>query len=166
VKEEMTPKTRQIGMKTGQHTGRLDLVVENKDPKFDYSFCRMKDVEEGGGMTRNGYEPIGPDNTNGECWAAPHGQTARGGKGQIRYQDTILCRRPKDTSKYFKEMEDEQYNSQIRLVQSASKRANGKLRQIDPGLGLINVSQEMSTGKRFSQRTGPTEKETKEEVNG
>lgn len=161
----MIPKTRQIGAKTAKHTGRLDLVVDNCDPKLDYAFCRMKDVEEGGGITRTGFEPVGPDNSNNECWAAPHGVAPRGGKGQIRYQDTILCKRSKDTTKYFKDIENEQYNSQIRLVQTASKRANGKLRSIDPGLGLINVSQEMSAGKRFTQRTGPTEKETKEEVN-
>lgn len=153
----MKPKTRQIGNKTGKHTGKLDLVVDNKDKNFDYAFCRLKDVEEGGGVTRAGYEPIGPANSNGEVWAAPHGVAPKQGKGQVRYQDTILCRRPKETTKYFKEMEDEQYNSQVRLVQNASKRANGKLRNIDTGMGLVNVSQNLSAGKKFTQRTGPTE---------
>lgn len=159
----MKSKTKQIGQKTGQHTGRLDLVVDGKDPNSDYAFCRFKDLEEGGGVTRSGYEPIDKENSVGEHWVAPFGVSARGGKGQIRYQDTIYCKRPKETSKFFKEMDNDKYNSQIRLVQSASKRANGKLREIDAGYGLVNVSQDLKAPGRFTQRTGPTEKETVKE---
>lgn len=157
----MAPKTKRIGEKTAFHTNRQDLAIENKNPNYDYSFRRMKDIEEGGGADFYGWEPIGVGNSDGETWQGPHGFSPRGATKTMRLQDVIACRRKKEISEAIKADEDEKYNAQVNLVRSATQRARGKLRQIDPG-GNISVEGGLAPNQ-LKQRPGPTEKELSKE---
>ena len=122
------------------------LDVDNLDPNFDYSFRRKSEVVEG--LVPYGYEPVSAANYNGETLKG------RSGAKQISYQDVILCKRTKETTKFFKDMEDEKYNSQISLVKMAGKNAREQLRTVDPGSSVVNKSKGL---ERLKQRPGPTE---------
>ena len=156
----MKSRTKQIGTKTAHHTHRSMLDVLNKDPDFEYSFRPLAAIEQGGGQDFLGYEPVGGTNYAGETWSAPRGTSPRAGVKQMRFMDTILAKRPKETGDYFREEENERYNAQVQLVLTASKRAQGKLRQIDSGQQVAKVTGELKGSEYFSQRPGPTEKET------
>ena len=125
------------------------LAIENKDPNYDYSFRRRKDIEEGGGQDLLGYEPVGVGNSNGERFAIPVATKTRG-KKQLVMQDTMLCRRHKETSRYFKQFEDQKYNSQMKLIKDAASNARVKLRDING-----TVTDEIKGD--FTQRPGFTE---------
>lgn len=146
-------KTRSLGSKT-QSIRRTALMIDNKDPSFDYSFRRRKDIDEGGGQDMYGYVPVQRSNNNDEVWHGPKGLQTQSKAKQIVYQDTILCKRPKEVSQYFQQQEDEKYNSQVRLVLSTSKRVQMGLRQIDPDATVEDGSNFNESG--FSQKIGPT----------
>ena len=156
-------KTKQIGKKTARHTHRGMFEIEGKEAGMEYSFRRYVDIEQGGGTDMYGYEPVDKHNSKGEAWAAPRGVKPRGGTGQMRNMDTILCKRPEEAGDYFREEENERYNSQTQLVMTASKRANGKLRQINTGQQIAKVEGELTGSEYFTQRPGPTETEISKE---
>ena len=131
-------------------------MVANKDPGFEYSFRRKADIEEGGGMDHLGFEPVSEENYADEVWSGPRSMQARSkGRKQIVLQDTVLCKRPLETANFFKRIENEKYNAQCRLVQTASRSADVKLRELDPGAVVVNHSTGLE--KAMPQRTGPTE---------
>lgn len=147
---QQTPRTQQT-------IGRFSAtMIANKDPNFDYSFRVRKMIEEGGGMDHLGFEPVCEENYNNETWNGPRSMQVRSkGRKQILYQDTILCKRPLETANFFKRMEDEKYNSQCRLVTTASRMANQSLRNLDPGAVIVDRSSGLE--KAAPQRSGPTE---------
>lgn len=153
----MQSRTQQNGTRTSQSLTRPSaLIVENKDPNFDYSFRRKEDIDQGGGVDVYGYEPVGQGNSSGEVWGGPAGMAhkSRGSKQKV-HLDTILCRRTKEVSSYFKQLENEKYNSQVRFIRDAAKNARLALRDLDPGSVVKDESQ--VSAKVFTQRTGPTD---------
>ncbi len=148
-------KSRTQDTRTPQAQDHSAVSVAGKDPKFDYSFRRRKDIEDGGGMDILGFEPVGEGNSSDERWNGPKSLQARTkGRKQIVNQDTILCRRPLETARYFKRLEDEKYNAQCRLVLSAAKNSQQKLRSLDPGAVVVDRHQGLEAA--MVQRTGPT----------
>lgn len=134
--------------------------ISGKDPNYDYAFRRHADIDGATGMDMYGYVPVGKDNYSGETWSGPKSMQQRSkGASQIRFDDVILCKRDKETSRYFKAQEDERYNSQIRLVQSASSRARAQLRAIDPDAVVVDEAKPAESAARLTQRPGPTIKE-------
>lgn len=131
------------------------LSISNRDPECDYSFQRCKDVEDGGGATYTGWEPVGAHNYKGESWGGPQIFKHRQGAKQFINQDTILCKRSKEISTYFKTEENEKRNHQIRFIKSVARNARERLRKIDPGSVVVDHSK----GIEYTQRTGPTEEE-------
>lgn len=153
----MQSRTQQNGQRTSQSITRHSaLFVGNKDPNFDYSFRRKEDIEQGGGVDLYGYEPLNSSNSSGETWGGPAGMAhkTKGGKQKV-YLDTVLCKRPKEVSAYFKNLEDEKYNSQVRFIRDAAKNARLALRDLDAGSVVKDESQ--VSAKVFTQRTGPTD---------
>ncbi len=132
------------------------VTIYGKDPKMDYSFRPRKDIEEGGGEDLYGYVPIDAENWNGETSSGPK-SSLRNSKQfrQIRYMDTIACKRPLETKKFFDQEADERYNAhkQWSLYVSAQE-AKSNLRKVD-GKGEV-TSDIQVTGRGFSQRPGPT----------
>lgn len=152
----MQSRTQLNGRNTAKTAGHSPLSVFNKDPNFDYSFQSRAAVEEGGGVDHNGWEALGVHNSNGEEWGGPAGLAPKTkGKSQKVYIDTILCKRSKEVSQYFKRFEDEKYNAQIRFIRDAAKNARVALRELDPG-SIVKDETETSS-KVFTQRQGPTE---------
>lgn len=132
------------------------LTVLNKDPNYDYCFRPRKDIEDGGGVDMYGYAPVGTGNESGEEWGGLPGMAGRTkGAQQKRYLDTILCRRPKEVSAYFKRMEDDKYNSQVKFIRDTAKNARMALRALDEDAVVRDESE--FTGRPFTQRTGPTD---------
>lgn len=152
----MKSRTQQLP-RTQQAVGRYSpTMVAKKDPRFEYSFRRKVDIEQGGGMDHLGYEPVSEENYNGEVWNGPRSMQQRSkGRKQIVLQDTILCKRDKETANFFKAHEDEKYNAQCRLVMTASKNADGALRKLDPGAVVVDTSTGLE--KAMPQRQGPTQ---------
>lgn len=131
------------------------LTVQNKDPDFDYSFRRRKDVEDNGGEDLDGYSPVTEGNSSGEAFSMYPGQKKTRGSKSAFYADTVLCRRPKHISRYFKRIEDEQYNSQVNHVRNAAKRARDAFRDLDPD-SVVEAKTEFR-GPGMKQRAGVTE---------
>lgn len=153
-------KTQSIGSKTPQNALIASrLAVSNKNPAYDYSFRRTKDIEEAGGMDEYGWESVGMSNHDGEAWALPFPMKTKGHK-QIKFHDTILCRRKKEISKYFRQQEDDKYNTQKLLIVEAAGRARAQLRKFDP---KAEVQDNVKSSDGFSQRPGPSEEDLKEE---
>ena len=149
-------KTQSVGYRT-QSTARRPshLNVTGKDPAFDYCFRKREEIEKGGGIDQYGYEPVGRENNSGEDWALPDviksAHKKRSGKSLI-FEDVILCKRPKEVSQYFQQIEDQKYNLQVNLIKEAAPRAQAKLRMGDQ---RATVTSDMS-GMDLSHRKGPT----------
>lgn len=143
--------------RTQQVAGRFSAtMIANKDPKFDYSFRKKSDIEQGGGMDHVGFEPVSEENYSGEVWNGPRSMQQRSmGRKQVVLQDTILCKRPMETANFFKAQENEKYNAQCRLVMTASRNADGALRRLDPGAVVVDSSTGLE--KAMPQRPGITE---------
>lgn len=148
-------RTQRVGERTQRHTYVAPLTIQNKDPRFDYSFRNRKAIEDGGGEDIYGYEAIREGNNSGEVFSAFPGQKKTRGGREMRYLDAIACRRPKEISAHFKREEDEKYNAQVRHVRSAAKRAREALRNLDPDSVVESKSEFKGPG--MSQRPGPTE---------
>jgi len=133
-----------------QHS-RCDVL--NKDPDYDYCFRRKRDIEEGGGMDQYGWQPVGEGNESGEKPAIPFLVNTKA-KKQIAFDDVVLCRRKKEVTRYFKQIEDDAYNAQQRFIATAAKRAQVSLRQLDQTATVEDQSE-----IKFTQRPGPTEEE-------
>lgn len=153
----MRGRTHQVGSKTIGATRFSPLAVANKDPNFDYSWQRRKEIEEGGGTNNKGWQPVDATNTNGETWDGPKEMMGKTKGSQLRNEDTVLCKRPKSVSNWFKTQEDETYNAQAAFVRTSAKNAQTELRKIDPNAIVVDRSEGMD--KAFTQRTGPTEEE-------
>lgn len=136
-----------------QHAVYSALDIANKDPNFDYSFRLRKEIEEGGGVDIYGFEPINEGNTSGEAWQGPIKALQKRGKSSIVYQDTILCRRPKEVAEYFQSVNNTRYNNQISFVKSIAPEANVKLRNMNSDSG---VTMDVKGKNDFTQKTGPT----------
>lgn len=150
-------KTQAIGHKTAPKVRHSFLSVKNKDPRFDYCFRSRKDIEEGGGEDRYGWVPVGATNSAGEEWDIPHPPVQHKGRKQIILQDTILCKRPKQTTKYFKGIEDQKYNAQVSLVKNAARNAQVRLRQAQREAGLeADAMVEDRSTIQLKQRQGPS----------
>jgi hypothetical protein len=155
MKPSRTQASRTISQKTKRPSG---LEIVNKHPDFEYSFRLRKEVEEGGGQDRYGYEPVTAANTSGEARAitfAP-GMKSKKAPGAILLQDTMLCKRPKQVAAYFKSLEDEAYNSHMEMIKNSAQRAQVRLRQVD---GSATVTDQTS-GIDFTQRVGPNMEES------
>ena len=152
----MQGRTQKVGDKTSSHTRRLSAInIQNRDPNFDYSFRRKKEVEDGGGQDIYGYVPIGESNSNGETLGAyPVLQRTKGSK-QLVYLDTIACKRPKEVGQFFKAEEDERYNAQVRHVQTSAKKTRHALRSLDPD--SVVKDDGSYGGPGMTQRKGPTQ---------
>jgi len=133
------------------------LAIKNKDPRFDYSFQRRRDVEEGGGQTHDGWDPVSKANNNGEAWDGPKIIKSKGSPNQFLNQDTILCKREKEVSKYFKQESIDKRNNQINFLNNVSTQAKQKLKELDPNSELKDTSSGMP--KEYTQKTGPTQEE-------
>ena len=158
----MKNKTKSVGSKTQKHTRHSNLDVANKDPNSDYCFRRKKEIEDGGGMDNYGYEAVNATNSHGEEWNGPASMKRKGGKGQMTNQDTVLCKRPLETAKYFKRIEDEKYNAQILHIKNACAAAKDKLRNISPdyvssATSTLTNTEEEQNDRAFTQRPGVTE---------
>jgi hypothetical protein len=153
-------RTLQSGQRTEAHTHRHSAVaIANKDPNFDYSFRLRKEIEENGGVDHYGYEPVDASNHGGETFAGPVAKALQRRKtNRIIHHDTVLCKRPKEISRYFQERDDEKYNSQQQLVIHASKHRREELAKIR-GSNATVVDQSSGLEKAFKQRVGPTESE-------
>lgn len=152
-------KTRELGSKTHGYYAHQQLAILNRDPRFDYSFQRRKDVEEGGLGEQLGWEPVTAKNSCGETWAGPSGAISKtAAKKSLYFQDTLLCKRPLEVSAEIKRMEDEKYNAQKFLVKNAARNARIQLRQIEESIGLEpSASVEDRSTMNFTQRKGPTQ---------
>jgi len=149
-------KQRNVSAKPqGRHS---PLMIANKDPNFDYSFRPKADIEAGGGRDMHGYEPVCKNNSCGEVWDGPKALQSKGAKGQIVFQDTICCKRPKEVSDYFKEQENIKYNSQVRLIMESGRRARASLRSLDAGSVVVDKT-DFGPRRALTQRVGPTEQE-------
>ena len=151
----MKNHTSQNGERTAGHVRHSTLTIHGKDPNFDYSFRTRKAVEDGGGEDIYGWRPIGEGNNSGENFSLFPGQKRTSGSKAMNYLDTVACRRPKETSKYFREEEDDKYNSQIMHVRNASKRARDAFRSMDSD-SVVKEKVEFK-GPGMTQRSGPTE---------
>jgi len=151
-------------MATAKSAGHSPLTVLNKDPNYDYCFRNKVDIDEGGGVDHYGWEPLNAANHSGEEWGGPSGLAPKTrGKNQKVFMDTILCKRGKEVSNYFKRLEDEKYNAQVRFIRDAAKNARLALRDLDPG-AIVKDESEVSS-RVFTQRTGPTESPMPEHFN-
>jgi len=148
-------KGRTQEVRTKQPEKFSPLSISNKDPDCDYSFQRRKDVEDGGGATYTQWEPVSAHNYKGETWGGPSCFKHRQGVKQFINQDTILCKRSKEISQYFKSEENEKRNHQIRFIKSVARNARERLRELDPGSVVVDSSK----GIEYTQQTGPTEEE-------
>ena len=156
-------KTQSIGAKTKNFSPQISrLAILGKNPAYDYSFRRKKEIEEGSGMDEYGYEHVGIGNTDGETWATPVPLKSKGAR-QIVYQDTILCRRKKEVSQYFINQENEKYNTQKQMISESARNARIQLRKLDPN---AVVTDDIKSSDGFSQRPGPTESDLEEKENG
>lgn len=142
-------------VRTSQKERFSPFSISNRDPECDYSFQRRRDIEDGGGATYTGWEPVGVHNYKGEEWGGPKIMKHRQGVKQFINQDTILCKRHKEVSSYFKNEENEKRNHQIRFIKSVARNARERLREIDPGSVVVDHSK----GLEYTQRAGPTEEE-------
>jgi len=146
-------RTQQV--ETEKHTKFSYLNIQNRNPAYDYSFQRRREIEDAGGQHPLGWEPITAGNEDGESLASlPFTEKTRG-TGNMIYHDTIACRRKKEVSRFLKTEEDERYNAQIAHVRSASKRAREALRELDSEATVLDKSR--FSGPGMTQRKGPTE---------
>jgi hypothetical protein len=153
-------RTQQIGARTRSAGGsrHSSVSVSNKDPNFDYSFRRVIEIEQGGGVDMQGYSIVDAATNTGETISGPKTLASRGrGKKQLGFMDVVLAKRPKADSGYYQSYENERYNAQQQLVLHAAKRAKVALRNLDSG----SIVENQSTGleKAFKQRPGPTMEE-------
>jgi len=154
-------KTKSLGQKTQSKVGRHSpLTIYNKHDDYDYCFRSRKEIEEGGGEDAYGWQPINEANNNGEVSGGPLESITRNktkGNKQIVYIDTIACRRPKEVGQYFKSLEDEKYNAQVKFVRDAAKDARIHLRNADQQ-SFVNEDKSSFKGTGMTQRVGKTEK--------
>lgn len=149
-------RTRQNGQRTFG-SGHLQLsrtAVKNKDPNYDYAF-RKKDPISLDIAAQQGWTPVSGNSHKGEKWASPiavHSVSKTAGKNEIHIEDTMLCKRPKTASNFYKQIEDHKYNSQIRLVNSAAERAMSPLREANDDRAAVK-----DDSTKFSQRVGPND---------
>jgi len=150
-------RTATTAKRTQTKIGRFSAVqVAHKDPAYDYAFRLRHDIEQGGGMDHYGFEPVSEANYAGETWGGPRSMSERSrGRKQIHYQDTVLCKRPLETARYFQQLENEKYNAQCNLVMTASRRAGVRLRELDPGAVVVNSSKGLD--KAMPQRPAQPE---------
>jgi hypothetical protein len=155
-------KVRGTGAKTQEVKGQMRTVgrlsrsaVQNLNPVYDYCFVRKVDMEANGGMYM-GYEAVDQGNSSGEIpWAPPGVKPRSANAGKIFLEDTVLCRRPKETSEYYKSLWLEKASANFQLVRQSAKNAGAELNKLDP---LSYVSQKVNmTDMDFNQTTGPTE---------
>lgn len=145
-------RTQSVGQKTKEMTMRPSrLNILGKDPNFDYCFRLKSEIEAGGGQDDYGYEAVGATNHAGESWSIP-GALKTAGKRQMIYADTVLCKRPKEATRYFKQIEDEKYNAQKKFIRDSAKNTRIKLRELDHSA----IVEDQITGD-FTQRAGITE---------
>ena len=142
----MESRTQQIGNRTGRNTR---TAVAGKDPNFDYAFKRRAQVEEGQ-AGQEGWEVV--KGRKGETWFNPFAakqEAKTKGTGQMALGDTILCKRSKEASAYFKEHNHyAKRKAQNRLIRDARGFAQKTLRQGDPEARI--------TGDvKFTQKAGP-----------
>src|SRR3990167_4609094 len=149
--------TQELGHRTQKVAKFSPLMVTGKDPEFDYAFRRKSDLEQNGGIDFQGFQIVSEVNNNGERWDGPKSlQSIYSARGSISYVDTVLCKRPKEVSVFFKKLENEKYNAQVRFIQSSANRTQMKLRQLDPGASVLDNSHGLDS-KVFMQRVGPNE---------
>lgn len=155
-------KTRGTGAKTQaikgvrQQTSRLSASqVDNKHPDFDYCFVRKVDIEKSGGVYY-GYMAVDEKNNNGEtAWVPPGVDRAKLRTTQIHLEDTILCRRPKETTAYYAALNHDKASRNFQMVRDSAKHASRELNKLDPDSYVEHSAQFSGTG--FSQAQGPTE---------
>lgn|SRR3990167_2372641 len=147
-------KTQEIGSRTPKNAAQVSrLAITGRNPAFDYSFQRHKDIEDSGGQDEYGWEPVGIGNHDGEALAVPFPVKTKGVR-QFKFQDTILCRRKKEITQYFQRQEDDKYNTQKSLIVEAAGRARTQLRKMDPDATIRN---EIKSSDGFKQRKGPSQ---------
>lgn len=128
-----------------------ELDIDNKDPNFSYSFINIEKIEKGGGMAPGGWRPLSETNNSGETWNSIYGDWATDTNFSFRYEDTILCRRPKRLTEFFGAQENRKYNANINLINNIGKGVRERLRSLDP-----NAKVDDSKNTRYTQRVGPT----------
>lgn len=137
------------------------LAVANKDPKFDYSFQLRSRVEQGGGVTPDGWAPVGKGNESGEKAEGPTAWFDRSTSHGITYEDVILCRRPKEVTAMVRRYEAQKYNAHLNLIRKAAGDVQDKFRNIERAAGLTeraNVNLEQVSGvDDYKQVAGPTQ---------
>lgn len=137
-----------------KNTRHSALNINNKDPDMDYCWRRRVDLEEGGGQDDYGYEQITSANYAGETSGVPFLNKNSKAKKGFRNTDVVLAKRTKEATQYFKGLEDEKYNSQVRFVKTTSNRVRAKLRQIDSDSVVTDHS-----SNNLTQRPGPSMEE-------
>jgi hypothetical protein len=157
-------RTQEIGNRTSEKVAQASqLAIQGKDPACDYSFRLRREIEEGGGMDHYGWEPVGVSNSHGETWALPFPVKTKGSR-QIVYHDTVLCKRKKEITKWFKSEEDKKYNQQQTLIKEAAPSARQSLRKLDPNAQVVDEVKssdgfKLRSSGKLKQRSGPTEQE-------
>jgi len=156
ITSKPVPRKSRIS-KTIQHTQpRTNLTIDGKDPNMDYSFRPIKDIEEGRGQDLQGYVPIDAGNEKGETWGGPKSfQRKTKGFEQIRYMDTVACKRTMEQKKYFDDESNRRYNTSKEWTESVSnekmKLDFSKIRKNSKVTTELEI-----TGRGFTQRPGPT----------
>lgn len=150
-------KTQISKTNVNKNTRHSGLSISGKDPKMDYCWRRRADIEEGGGQDHLGYIQVTAANHTGEASGLPFlnkGIKTNKTNKTFRLHDVVLAKRTKEAKDYFKGLEDEKYNSQIRFIKSTSQRARVKLRQIDSNAVVVDQS-----STTLKQRPGPSMEE-------
>lgn len=161
-------KTQSNGSKTYKSKTRISpLDVSNLDDKFDYSFRRKVDIEQGGGEDMHGFRPVNESNNSGEVSGGPLAkfQKSKGGK-QITHLDVILCRRPKEIAEYFQNEENEKYNANLRFVKSVGRNSRDKYRGTEIEENFEIKDESKFSGSAMQQRKGTTAEKLEGETNG
>lgn len=143
------------GFKTTNVSTRWSFLnIANKDPECDYSFRQKATFQDLESPDNNMYVPVTESNHSGETWAVPMMNKVApktASKKTFVYQDTILCKRPKEISAYFQAQENKKYNAQKSLIKEAAQSLRVSLRNVDPNSSVEDTSE-------ISQRRGTTEK--------
>lgn len=147
-------RTSLNGSKTQSRASHSALSIQGKDPDYDYAFRSRKEIEENGGEDIYGWKPIGEGNSSGESMSNYPGQKRTAGKDQMNYMDTVACRRKKEVSKYFKDLETQKYNDQVSHVRNSSARAQAAFRKLSAD-SKVRTTQNFR-GPGMTQKTGPT----------
>lgn len=133
------------------------LNVKGKDPNFDYSFQRRIKLEEGGGVTVDGWAAVNAENHAGEKADGPASWANTAAKKEIRFEDVVLCKRPKYVSAQLKMRETEKYNRNARLIRDAAPQARMAFREAEARMGLSpKAGAKIEFEGDVQQVTGPT----------